>query len=103
MQLSGAKPEKMLKSLFRKYISLKSLILIALQKHMCVWEVGIINMTMSQTLSQSDTSTDMDMPENDCPELTEKTAEAIDNASLQELFISTQRNNLDLCVKAGLK
>jgi hypothetical protein len=45
----------------------------------------------------------MDLPENDCPELTEKTAEAIDNASLQELFISTQRNHLDLCVKAGLK
>ena len=45
----------------------------------------------------------MDMPENDCPELTEKTAEAIDNASLQELFISTQRNNLNLCVKAGLE
>jgi hypothetical protein len=49
------------------------------------------------------TSTDMDMSENDCPELAEKTADAIDNASLQELFISTQMNNLDLCGKAGVK
>ncbi|KAF8691622.1 hypothetical protein AX14_002748 [Amanita brunnescens Koide BX004] len=46
---------------------------------------------------------DMDIPEKDCPELTEKTSDAIDNASLRELFISTQMNNLDLCVKAGLE
>ncbi|SRR6266550_5289701 len=46
---------------------------------------------------------DMDMPENDCPELSEKTAYAIDDASLQELFVSTQMNNLDLCVKSGLQ
>ena len=45
----------------------------------------------------------MDLPENDCPELTEKTADAIDDASLRELFITTQQNNLDICVKAGLK
>ena len=45
----------------------------------------------------------MDLPENNCPELTEKTADAIDNASLQELFISTQMNNLDLCGKTAVK
>ena len=45
----------------------------------------------------------MDIPENGCPELTEKTADAIDNASLRELFISTQMNSLDLCGKAGFK
>ena len=45
----------------------------------------------------------MDMPENDCPELTEKTADAIDSISLQELFVSTQMNNLDLCCKYGVK
>jgi hypothetical protein len=68
---------------------------------MCAWGVGIINiMTEIQILN---TSTDMDLPENDCPELIEKTADAIDNASLRELFISTQRNNLDLCGKAGLE
>jgi hypothetical protein len=45
----------------------------------------------------------MDMPENDCPELSEKTAYAIDDSSLQELFVSTQMNNLDLCVQSGLE
>ena len=45
----------------------------------------------------------MDMPGNDCPELTEKTADAIDDASLQALFVSTQMNNLDLCCKAGIE
>ena len=45
----------------------------------------------------------MDMPGNDCPEVTEKTADAIDDASLQELFVSTQMNNLNLCVKAEVE
>ena len=45
----------------------------------------------------------MDLPENSCPELTEKAANAIDNASLRELFVSTQMNNLDLCGKAGVE
>ena len=47
--------------------------------------------------------TDMDIPGNNCPILTEKTADAIDDASLRGLFISTQQNNLGLCVKAGLE
>ncbi|KAF8715316.1 hypothetical protein AX14_012626, partial [Amanita brunnescens Koide BX004] len=46
---------------------------------------------------------DMDVTENNCPELTEKTADAIDDDSLLQLFVSTQRNNLDLCVKIGLQ
>ena len=45
----------------------------------------------------------MDIAENNCPELTEKTADAIDNSSLHQLFLSTQMNNLDLCVKAALQ
>ena len=45
----------------------------------------------------------MDIPENNCPELTEKAAKAIDNTSLRELFVSTQMNNLDLCGKDGVK
>ena len=45
----------------------------------------------------------MDVTENNCPELTEKTADAIDDDSLLQLFVSTQRNNLDLCVKVGLQ
>ena len=43
------------------------------------------------------------MPGNDCPELTDKTADAIDDASLRELFVSSQKNNLDLCGKAGVE
>ena len=46
---------------------------------------------------------DMDLPENNCPELTQKTADAIDDASLHQLFVSTQMNNIDLCVKAALQ
>ena len=47
--------------------------------------------------------TDMDISENNCPELTQKTADALDDGFLQELFISIQRNNLDLCVKSALQ
>ena len=45
----------------------------------------------------------MDIPENDCHELTEKTADAIDDSCLRELFVSTQMNSLNACVKAGLE
>ena len=45
----------------------------------------------------------MDLPEHDCPELTEKTADAINNTSLWALFVTTQMNNLDLCGKAGVE
>ena len=45
----------------------------------------------------------MDLPEKNCPELTQKTADAIDDASLHQLFVSTQMNNIDLCVKAALQ
>ncbi|KAF8728320.1 hypothetical protein AX14_006792 [Amanita brunnescens Koide BX004] len=46
---------------------------------------------------------DMHKPKRNCPELTQETANAIDNASLHELFVSTQMNNLNLCVKAALQ
>ena len=41
--------------------------------------------------------------EKQCSELTEKTAEALDNEVLKGLFITTQRNNLDLCIKCALR
>ena len=53
MQLSGTKLEKMLKSLFRGFISLKSLIPGILQKHMYAWEVGIFNIAISQRYRQT--------------------------------------------------
>ena len=44
----------------------------------------------------------MNLPEKNCPELTEATANTIDDAGLYELFVSAQMNNLDLCVKSAL-
>jgi hypothetical protein len=58
---------------------------------------------LQQARNTDNILTDMDMPGNDCPELTEKTADAIDNTSLRELFVSTQRNNVDLFAKAGIE
>jgi hypothetical protein len=45
----------------------------------------------------------MDLPEKNCPELAEKTADAVTDASMHQLFVSTQTNNLDLCVKSALQ
>ena len=45
----------------------------------------------------------MDLPENNCAELTQQTADAIDDDSIHQLFVSTQMNNLDLCVKSALR
>ena len=101
MKLSGTKPELMLKSLSREFISLKSLVLNILQKHMCAWEVGTLVLHWAR--DTDNTWTDMDVPGNDCPELTEKTADSIDDDSLRGLFVSTQMNNLDLCGKAGVE
>ena len=67
---------------------------------MCAWKVRIINISLHKP---DNTLADMDIPEKDCPELTEKTADVIDDDSLRALFISTQMNNLNLCVKAGLE
>jgi hypothetical protein len=44
----------------------------------------------------------MHKAEKNCPELTQESANAINNASLQELFVSSQMNNVDLCVKFAL-
>ena len=46
---------------------------------------------------------DMDLEENNCPELTLQTADAIDDVAIHRLFVSTQMNNLDLCVKSALQ
>ncbi|KAF8339357.1 hypothetical protein F5887DRAFT_889461 [Amanita rubescens] len=46
---------------------------------------------------------DMDLQETNCPELSEKTANAIDDPNLHQLFVSTQMNNPDLCIKSALQ
>ncbi|KAF8317524.1 hypothetical protein F5887DRAFT_1066597 [Amanita rubescens] len=46
---------------------------------------------------------DMDLPEKNCAQLTQQTADAIDDDTIHQLFVSTQMNNLDLCVKSALQ
>ena len=45
----------------------------------------------------------MNKEENQCPELSEKTMDILDNDVLVDLFVSTQQNNLDLCIKMSIK
>ncbi len=45
----------------------------------------------------------MDLLEKNCPELAQTTADAIDDATIHQLFVSTQMNNLDLCVESALQ
>ena len=45
----------------------------------------------------------MDKEENQCPELSKKTADILDNNVLVNLFVSTQQNNLDLCIQRGIR
>ena len=47
--------------------------------------------------------TDMHKAESNCTEIVEKMAEAITNDALQVLFVSTQKNNLELCTKYAIK
>ena len=46
---------------------------------------------------------EMDKEENQCSELSERTMDILDNDVLVKLFVSTQKNNLDLCIKYGIK
>ena len=46
---------------------------------------------------------EMDKQENQCSELSEKTMNILDNDVLVNLFVSTQMNNLDLCIKGGIQ
>ena len=45
----------------------------------------------------------MNKEENQCSELSEKTIDILDNDMLVNLFVSTQKNNLNLCIKKGIK
>ena len=46
---------------------------------------------------------EMNKEENQCAELSEKTMDVLDNDMLVNLFVSTQKNNLDLCIKKGIE
>ena len=45
----------------------------------------------------------MNKEENQCSELSETTTDILDNDVLVNLFISTQQNNLDLCIKKSIE
>jgi hypothetical protein len=45
----------------------------------------------------------MNKQENQCSELSEKTMDILDNDVLVNLFVSTQKNNLDLCIKKSIE
>ena len=45
----------------------------------------------------------MNKEENQCSELSEKTMDILDNDVLVNLFVSTQKNNLDLCIKKSIE
>jgi hypothetical protein len=46
---------------------------------------------------------EMNKEENQCSELSEITMDILDNDVLVNLFVSTQKNNLDLCIKESIK
>lgn len=46
---------------------------------------------------------DMNKLEAKCPELTAQTASVLDDNVLQQLFVSTQQNNLELCIEYVVK
>ena len=101
MKISGREPGKLLRSLFRKIIFLKFWMPNILPRHMCDWKVRM--MRVSSWKWEQCCFIDMDLPEKNCAELTQQTADAIDDDSLHQLFVSTQMNNLDLCVKSALQ
>jgi hypothetical protein len=46
---------------------------------------------------------EMNKEENQCFELSEKTMDILDNDFLVNLFVSIQKNNLDLCIKKSIE
>ncbi len=45
----------------------------------------------------------MNKPEADCHQLVDTVAAVLGNTGLQQLFVSTQRNNLELCIKYAVE
>jgi len=45
----------------------------------------------------------LDKKESQCSELSEKTMDILDNDVLVNLFVSTQKNNLDLCIEKSIR
>ena len=45
----------------------------------------------------------MHKPGGNCNDLMKKTVDALSSEPLQQLFVLTQQNNLDICVEYGIK
>jgi len=58
--------------------------------------IFIDSLNFSQTLG-------LDKEENECSELSEKTMDVLNNDVLVNLFVSTQKNNLDLCIDKSIR
>lgn len=46
---------------------------------------------------------DMHRPEADCSDLVKKTAAALSDDTLQQLFVSTQQNSLETCIRYAIE
>jgi len=100
--ISGHRLGKMLKRSIRKFMSLRFKRLHILQRDVWYWKVRII-LASDWVKRRKYYLADMDLQETNCPELSEKTANAIDDPNLHQLFVSTQMNNPDLCIKSALQ
>jgi hypothetical protein len=58
---------------------------------------------MVNNLNRGILSIDMNMSQSHCNELVSETAAALDWKILQALFVSTQKNQIELCIKYGIK
>ena len=46
---------------------------------------------------------DMQFPGADCRDLVSITTDALSNVTLEQLFVSTQQNNLQICIQYAIK
>ena len=68
------------------------------------FEVSITVILPWQLLAnRADAGPDMHKSGADCNELIEKTAAALSSDELQQLFLSTQQNNIEMCLKYGIQ
>ena len=70
------------------------------QKHMFACLVKFYNLINSFNFSQM---LGLDKKESQCSELSKKTMDILDNDVLVNLFVSTQQNNLDLCIEKSIR
>ena len=70
------------------------------QKHMFAW---LVMLYYSYRLLKFSWILGLDKEESQCSALSEATINILDNDILVNLFVSTQKNNLDLCIERGIE